>query len=136
MLRSHEQYPSKRPQPEKAKRDKRKLKVDPIDQIKHDREENRVHHLWNRTYAENMQSLADEKHALDEMDRILGKPVGKFQLRKEILEKTDLGNQEHHALVEKWDTFTEQELARTRAEIDDIIFPRYHGKTPLPFPRE
>lgn len=96
MLRSHETYPSKRPQPEKARADKRKLAEDPIDKINHDRAANRAFYL----------------------------------------EKTDLGNQEHRALVEKWDTFTEQELARTRAEIDDIIFPRHHPNTSLPYPRE
>lgn len=58
----------------------------------------------------------------------------------EIIERTEVANADFQARVSRLrhneDTFTEQEIKRQRAIVDDILFPKHHPKTPLPNPRQ
>ena len=58
----------------------------------------------------------------------------------QIIERTELAQGDFqarlNALRHDNDTFTEQEIKRARAKIDEVIFPRHHGPTPLPIPKQ
>lgn len=58
----------------------------------------------------------------------------------EIIERTPLAQGDFQAKIDALrhdnDTFTELEIKRQRAIVDDILFPKHHYPTPLPNPRQ
>ena len=55
---------------------------------------------------------------------------------EDILERTDIVNQQYSGLRAQWDTYTREELLAIRNRIKDVSQPKHHPKTPLPNPRQ